>query len=121
MSLEPKPPGKRKGKQFGAWTETSEECEARVARKRARLVEAVRHLTRGRRGLIVTDDAVEQDFTGIEGVETAHFGNVAGLDRWRDVDIAIIIGRPLPSRRDIENLAAAATGRPVIWSALGAA
>ena len=40
-SLVPKPPGKRKGKQRGAWTETGEEAEERVARKRQRLVDAV--------------------------------------------------------------------------------
>ena len=46
-ALVPKPPGERKGKQRGAWTETGEEAEERVARKRQRLVDACRHLVTG--------------------------------------------------------------------------
>jgi hypothetical protein len=113
MSLEPKPAGKRKGKQWGAWTETSEQCEERVTRKRARLVAAVKHLTRGKRGLVVCYESIEADFFDIPGVETTHFGMVEGIDRWKDVDVLIMIGRPLPKTRDIENMAAAVTGRPI--------
>lgn len=116
-SLEPKKPGVRKGKQTGAWTETPEEVEARVARKRQRLAAAVTHLVRGRRGLVITYESIEFEFKSIAGVETAHFGNFTGIDRWKDVEVLVIIGRPLPARRDIENMAAAVTGKPVIAGA----
>ena len=113
-ALVPKPPGERKGKQRGAWTETGEEAEERVARKRQRLVNACRHLAQGRRGLVITYKDIEKDFEGIEGVEVAHFGAIEGIDRWRDVDVVVIIGRPLPRPNDIERMAAAITGQPVI-------
>ena len=113
-ALVPKPPGERKGKQRGAWTETGEEAEERVARKRQRLVDACRHLAQGRRGLVITYKDIEKDFEGIEGVEVAHFGAIEGIDRWRDVDVVVIIGRPLPRPDDIERMAAAITGQPVI-------
>ena len=113
-ALVPKPPGERKGKQRGAWTETGEEAEERVARKRQRLVAACRHLAQGRRGLVITYKDIEDDFDGIEGVEVAHFGAIEGIDRWRDVDVVVIIGRPLPRPDDIERMAAAITGQPVI-------
>ena len=109
-ALVPKPPGERKGKQRGAWTETGEEAEERVARKRQRLVAACRHLAQGRRGLVITYKDIEKDFEGIEGVEVAHFGAIEGIDRWRDVDVVVIIGRPLPRPDDIERMAAAITG-----------
>ena len=113
-ALVPKPPGERKGKQRGAWTETAEEAEERVARKRQRLVDACRHLAQGRRGLVITYKDIEEDFAGIEGVEVAHFGAIEGIDRWGDVDVVVIIGRPLPRPDDIERMAAAITGQPVI-------
>ena len=113
-SLEPKPPGVRRGKQRGAWTETPEEAEARVARKREALANACRQLMMGRNGLIITYKDIEKDFAGIENVEVAHFGAVEGIDRWGTVEVAVIIGRPMPSREAVENLAAAITREPVI-------
>ena len=88
--------------------------EARVARKRASLVDTVRHLTQGRRGLAIVYKDIEKDFEGIDGVETGHFGAVEGIDRWGDVDAAVIIGRPMPKAQDIARMAAAITGRPVV-------
>ena len=87
-ALEPKPPGKRKGKQRGAWTETAEEAEERVARKRQRLVDACRHLHRAGADWSSPTRTSRTDFAGIEGVEVAHFGAIEGIDRWRDVDVA---------------------------------
>ena len=112
-SLEPKPPGDRKGKQRGAWTETPEEAEARVARKRQRLANACRHLI-GRRGLIITYKDIEKDFAGIENVEVAHFGAIEGIDRWGDVDVVVIIGRPMPRPDDIERTGRRHHRQPVI-------
>ena len=102
-SLQPLKAGKRKPGE-----------EERVGRKRQRLADAVRHLTQGRRGLVITYQSIEDDFWGIEGVEVAHFGAVAGIDRWGDVDVLVMIGRPFPKSEDIQNMAAAITGKPVI-------
>ena len=85
-----------------------------MARKRASLVDTVRHLTQGRRGLAIVYKDIEKDFEGIDGVETGHFGAVEGIDRWGNVDVAVIIGRPMPKAQDIERMAAAITGRPVV-------
>ena len=81
-SLQPLPPGKR-----------SPEEEDRVGRKRQRLVDVGRHL---RADLVITYKSIENDFRPIDGVEVAHFGAIEGIDRWRDVEVAMIIGRPLP-------------------------
>ena len=102
-ALQPLPDGKRKPAE-----------EARVARKRASLVDTVRHLTQGRRGLAIVYMDIEKDFEGIDGVETGHFGAVEGIDRWGNVAVAVIIGRPMPKAQDIERMAAAITGRPVV-------
>ena len=102
-ALQPLPDGKR----------TPAE-EARVARKRASLVDTVRHLTQGRRGLAIVYKDIEKDFEGIDGVETGHFGAVEGIDRWGAVEAAVIIGRPMPKAQDIGRMAAAITGRPVV-------
>ena len=102
-ALQPLPDGKR----------TPAE-EARVARKRASLVDTVRHLTQGRRGLAIVYKDIEKDFEGIDGVETGHFGAVEGIDRWGNVAVAVIIGRPMPKAQDIARMAAAITGRPVV-------
>ena len=113
-SLVPKAPGKRKGKTKGTWTETPEEAEARVTRRRQDLVEAVRHIAQERRGLAIVYKDVEDDFRPIAGVETAHFGAIEGIDAWGDVEVAVIIGRPLPNPDAIEHTAAAITGLPVV-------
>ncbi len=47
--------------------------------------------------LVVTYKAIEAAFAGIEGVRTAHFNAIAGLDQYRDVRLLIVVGRPLPS------------------------
>jgi putative DNA primase/helicase len=88
--------------------------ERRVGNKRQRLVNTVRHLVQGRRGLVITYKNIEHDFRSIDGVEVAHFNAIEGIDRWKEVEVLVIIGRPLPSSRDIEAMAAAITGQPVV-------
>ena len=112
-SLVPKTRGKRRGKQQGAWTETPEQAEARVARRRAALIEAARHVIAERRGLIITYMDAEDGFKAIENAETTHFGAFEGIDRWKDAEAEVVIGRPLPSPEAIELMAAAITGLPV--------
>jgi hypothetical protein len=102
-SLQPLPPGKR-----------SADEEERVGRKRQRLADTCRHQVAGRRGLVITYKSIEADFADIEGVEVGHFNAIEGIDRWKDVDVLIIIGRPLPRSGDIEHMAAAITGRPIV-------
>jgi hypothetical protein len=87
--------------------------EDRITRKRQRLADVVRHVAQGRRGLIVSYKDIESDFAGIDNVETGHFGAVEGIDRWGDVEVAFIIGRPLPSPKAVARLTASISGKPV--------
>jgi hypothetical protein len=70
---------------------------------------AKRHV--GRRVLVVTYKDVEPAFSGIPGVETAHFNAVAGLDNWGDVACLMLIGRPLPSSNDLHRLSGVLFGQ----------
>lgn len=101
-SLQALDPGKRKQGE-----------EDRVSRKRQRLADFVRHQVRGRKGLVITYKDIEADFRH-DGTEAAHFGAIEGIDRWKDVDVLVTIGRPLPRPKDIERYVAALTGEPII-------
>ena len=60
------------------------------------------------------------DFAGIENVEVAHFGAIEGIDRWGNVDVAVIIGTAAPQPgRHRGLMAAAITGEPVIAGPFG--
>lgn len=88
--------------------------ENRVGNKRERLLKTVRKLAAGRRTLLITNKELEEQFDGaVPNMETAHFNAVEGIDRWRDVECLITIGRPLPAPDAIEHMAAALTGKPV--------
>jgi hypothetical protein len=65
------------------------------------------------RTLVVTYKDCEAAFTGIPGVEVAHFNAIAGLDAWRDVALLMVIGRPLPRDSDLLIPAAALFGKDV--------
>ena len=58
-------------------------------------------LIQGRRGLIVSTRTSRRT-SGIAGIETAHFSAIEGVDRWKDVEAMVIIGRPLPKSDAIE-------------------
>ncbi|MBR0900978.1 hypothetical protein JQ616_38985 [Bradyrhizobium tropiciagri] len=90
------------------------EEELRVGRKRNRLASVVRRLARGRCGVVITNKELEQQIE-LDGtnVDTAHFNAIEGIDRWRDAEILVTIGRPLPSPKATEDMAAALTGKPV--------
>lgn len=60
--------------------------------------------------LVITYMAIEDAFQSIPGVETAHFNAIAGLDQYRDVDMLIVVGRPLPSTDDLGPLCASLFG-----------
>jgi putative DNA primase/helicase len=56
--------------------------------------------------LVVCQEGVEDQLKAAAGlpfgVETCHFGNFVGIDRWRGVACIIIIGRTQPSQDDVE-------------------
>ena len=92
--------------------ERSPEEEERVARKRERIVNLAKWRAAGRRCAVITYMKAEQAFMDA-GFDTGHFGAIEGIDRWRDVDVLFVVGRPLANGRDLERMAAALTGRPV--------
>jgi putative DNA primase/helicase len=90
------------------------EEEQRVANKRNRLLEVVRRLAAGRRCVVITNKELTPLFVGAgDNIDVAHFNAIEGIDRWRDVDVLITVGRPLPAPNAVENMAAALTGKPV--------
>lgn len=88
------------------------EEEERVARKRERIVNVAKWRAAGRRVAVITYMGAEQAFIDA-GFDTGHFGAIEGIDRWCDVDVLFVVGRPLANGRDLERMAAALTGRPV--------
>ena len=64
-------------------------------------------------GLVVTHLSCEDQFAGMPGIVTAHHGNIAGHDVYRDVDAAFIIGGAFASPAAIASLAAARGGGAV--------
>ena len=60
---------------------------------------------------MITYRACEAAFDGMAGVSAVHFNAIAGLDAFRDVDLLIVIGRPLPSQMDLNPLCGAFFGR----------
>lgn len=73
------------------------------ARRQNRLREVVdyvrwqAHRVGPRRVLVVTHQIIEPAFAAIDHVRTAHFNAIAGIDRYREVRLLIVVGRPLPS------------------------
>jgi len=87
-----------------------------LTRRRNRLQDCVDHVrwhalrVAPRRMLVVTYMAIKEAFAGIPGVETAHFNAIAGLDRYGDVGLLMVIGRPLPSTADLASPCASLFG-----------
>jgi hypothetical protein len=104
--------GKSAGKTWLTVREGSQYVEE-TTRRQDQLIDFVRHLTNGRSGLVITYKQFDDRFGEIENVDAAHYGAIEGLDRWRDVEVLVVIGRPLPSPADIEAMAAALTGKPI--------
>ncbi|HYE80111.1 MAG TPA: hypothetical protein VEI97_19200, partial [bacterium] len=46
-------------------------------------------------------------------VEFAWYNNIRGVDRWRDVPYLLMVGRPLPSPRDVAEMAGVILGRVI--------
>jgi len=64
-------------------------------------------------GVVITYQGFESVFFDLPGVQTAHFNAIAGLDEFRDVEVLIVVGRPLPAPDEVHAMALALTGRPV--------
>ena len=47
-------------------------------------------------------------------IETGNFGNLSGLDKWKDAAGMIVIGRPLPGPEIVEGEAGVITGSPAL-------
>lgn len=94
-----------------------EEAKLRAKNLRSVWRSVVRtHQVRGGRTLVVGNKTVVAalDALGLPaGVESTWFGALRGRDGWGDVATVIVIGRPAPPPREVENLAAALTGEAV--------
>lgn len=74
----------------------------------AELQDSVAVAMLGRRsGLVVTHKAVENAFTGMPGVATAHHGAITGHDAYANVETAFVIGGAFASPEAVASLAAA--------------
>jgi hypothetical protein len=84
----------------------------RISRRIDEIVDYVK-LHKKRKALIVTYKEFEPTFAGIEGVASAHFNAISGLDQFGDVDVLFVIGRPFPQAHDTRNLGLAVFGKQI--------
>ncbi len=85
-----------KGKHLRRYVHATIEAEAREA---------------GGRALVVGNKSVIEAMpTFSEVIDVAWFNAVAGLDRWRDVSLVVIVGRPQPNPHAVERIAGALAG-----------
>jgi len=62
----------------------------------------------------VVEDAIRERFDKIPAfIDLAHHNNIAGRDRWKDVDHLVVVGRTQPRLQAVANIAGALTGRYV--------
>lgn len=122
------PPKRRRAHQDESAAAKNDEAEAKFEEKARRAakhrVEAVAAIVRihrqnGGRTLVVANKAVALSpefarlsslFPKDRGIDVAWFGAMAGRDQWRDVRTLVTVGRPLPSPRAVETMAATLTG-----------
>ncbi len=65
------------------------------------------------RTLIITHKSIETAFSGLPGVDVAHFNAIAGLDAYKDVAQLIVIGRPLPGSAALDIIAGGLFGEHI--------
>jgi len=63
--------------------------------------------------LVVTYDAIEDQFSALPDVRTGHFNAIAGLDTFGKVRSLFVIGRPMPDPREMRADTLALTGRAI--------
>ncbi|TXN10706.1 hypothetical protein FV219_06070 [Methylobacterium sp. WL122] len=109
-----------------AKTEAEEKRQARTVAKIVHLIETLAFRYRGR-GRALTDgcpgpdvavvgyDAFERRVRPLlpANVAVGHFNNLRGFDGWRGVRAIVVVGRPEPSPRDVEQYASIASGELV--------
>lgn len=119
--LRPVTPHMKVHKVIGGWGKTSldpdsnpniPENERERRRGLIRELSDFTALKGGGDALVITYEAIEPVFNR-PGVRTGHFNAIAGLDGFKDVRAAFIIGRPLPQADDLRAMALALTGRPI--------
>ena len=89
--------------------------KSRLTRDSAFVDEIVDYVALRCRGnaLVITYKDIEERFKAIPGVQTLHFGNLVGVDKYKDVAVLFVIGRPMARDRDVHEIATALTGRVI--------
>jgi putative DNA primase/helicase len=80
------------------------------ARRNIRAVILRRARELGGRALVVGNKATIEAMRFPRNVDVAWFNAVAGRDQWKRVRLVVILGRPMPPPRAVEQIAAALTG-----------
>ncbi len=65
------------------------------------------------RTLIITHKSIETAFSGLPGVDVAHFNAIAGLDAYKGVAQLVVIGRPLPGSAALDVIAGGLFGEHI--------
>jgi putative DNA primase/helicase len=97
-------------------TKGASEAENRRRRnntERLRRYLVVRAASARGRVLVICQQRLEHDLQelGLPGnVETAHFNDITGIDRWRDIAVLIVVGRTAPNPATVERSARALYG-----------
>lgn len=95
------------------------DADASKRRRLARQQAFVRGFGFGARALAITYKAATKGYEGLEGVEVAHFGAVAGRDEWGPqegkggIKTLFVIGRQMPSPPSVRDLTVALTGKAI--------
>lgn len=95
------------------------DADAHKRRRLARQQAFVRGFGFGARALAITYKAAARGYEGLEGVEVAHFGAVAGRDEWGPqegkggIKTLFVIGRHMPSPPSVLDLTVALTGKAI--------
>jgi putative DNA primase/helicase len=80
------------------------------ARRNIRAVILKRARELGGRALVVGNKATIEAMQFPRNLDVAWFNAVAGRDQWKRVRLVVILGRPMPPPRAVEQIAAALTG-----------
>lgn len=64
----------------------------------------------GGKTLVISNKAVINALVLPAHIQTGHFNAIAGRDDWGDVDLLVVIGRPMPPPKAVERMAGAING-----------
>jgi putative DNA primase/helicase len=91
-------------------TEAGDDQAKAKARRKVRALILRRGRELGGKTLVVGNLAIVEAMDLPPHIERANFNAVAGRDRWKDVRLLVIVGRPMPRPQDVERMAGALTG-----------